>query len=352
MPYINDARLIRAARARMRSLLLACGMGCAVLSACAPPVPAAGGTGGAAVVNDASADADAPGDLPASDGATVNADVPPAESTVEALCPETPVPRRKAGSLLEVQTEFVFGGKTMQFGEPNDVGGGMSVIPTNVRFYVSEVALVQASGAMVPVDLVTPDRIPVAFGVQLLIAEDPDAMTLRLLAPPGEYQGLVFTWGLTDACNSGSAMRHAPLWENSQMTWPHEVGYLFFRFDSQVRTPSDSPAPPPDGGAPDGGTSDAGALDGGAPKTVVTSIHMGGHVGTRFAPVIRVGGALSVPSTGTLTRHLRINMNEVYKGALTETDLTNFDGFMEPGVLSGERLRRALPNLSVFTLAP
>jgi hypothetical protein len=85
-------------------------------------------------------------------------------------------------------------------------------------------------------------------------------------------------------------------------------------------------------------------------------IHMGGNLFEPLAPVIRIAGAVSVPATGTTRKALRVALDEIFEGALTDVDLTDFapPGAGPPGdeVMLGERLRRSVPALTVFSFAP
>ncbi len=79
---------------------------------------------------------------------------------------------------------------------------------------------------------------------------------------------------------------------------------------------------------------------------------MGGNLSEPLAPVIRVEGGLSVPSTGPVRKGLRVAVDEIFKGALADVDLTGFTGPPGEEVLLGERLRQSAPNLDVFSFEP
>ena len=56
-------------------------------------------------------------------------------------------------------------------------------------------------------------------------------------------------------------------------------------------------------------------------------VHMGGDIrnlSTPSAPIFRVQGALLVPATGPVSRHLRLDMDQVFKGAESKVDLSDF----------------------------
>jgi hypothetical protein len=217
-------------------------------------------------------------------------------------------------------------GKPLVVGEPNPVAGGQ-VSPLNIRFYVSELALLAGDGTAVAVDLVSPDGKPEPYGVHLVNFEEPASASIHVLAPPGSYSGARFTFGINDACNAGGPNRNAPLSANSQMGWPHVAGFLFFRYEAQwLATAEASATAPP------------------------SMIHMGGLVGSVFAPQATVAGALVVPATGALARTIQVSFDEIFRGASSTDAVTNVL-FPSPEVIAGERLRRAVPTLPIFELA-
>jgi hypothetical protein len=84
-------------------------------------------------------------------------------------------------------------------------------------------------------------------------------------------------------------------------------------------------------------------------------IHMGGNLVEPLAPAIRIEGALTVPATGPATKGLRVALDEIFEGALADVDLTGFvapPGPVGEEVLLGERLRRSMPELAVFSFDP
>jgi hypothetical protein len=81
-------------------------------------------------------------------------------------------------------------------------------------------------------------------------------------------------------------------------------------------------------------------------------IHMGGNLFEPLAPRVRVEGPFSLPATGSLGKTMQVVMDEVFKGALADIDLTGFLGSPEEEVRRGERLRRSMPQLKAFRLAP
>jgi methanobactin biosynthesis MbnP-like protein len=254
-------------------------------------------------------------------------------------CSESPPPLRTQGTLLSLQLELVLAGKPFLFGQPNPLADGGSVVPLNVRFYISEVQLLRSGGEEpIAVDVVTAAGVPEPYGVHFFNAEEPASSTLRLLAPPGEYSGLSFAVGIKLSCNQQPPNRLSdPLTDVSQMTWPHAGGFLFLRYEGRYS------------GA--GGAGAAGASSAGVPPAV----HMGGDITKELVPTVTVaGGPLSLPGSGAVERRLSVVMEEIFKGATSNIDL----GDVSSGLLSapesqaGERLRRGLPELHVFVLEP
>ena len=95
-------------------------------------------------------------------------------------------------------------GTPFVYGEPNSLPGGVTVTPLNVRFYLSAIELLTASGGSVPVDVVTTSGTVQPYGLFLFNAEDAGAQTLRVLAPPGaSIRGVKLAVGMGPACNAG-----------------------------------------------------------------------------------------------------------------------------------------------------
>jgi hypothetical protein len=78
---------------------------------------------------------------------------------------------------------------------------------------------------------------------------------------------------------------------------------------------------------------------------------MGGLIGQLFAPKVHADAALSIPASGTVGRHLRVVMDEVFLGASANVDLTHFVA-LGPETIPGERLRQTAPSLPIFELLP
>lgn len=254
-------------------------------------------------------------------------------------CLEEPVPQRTDGTIVSLPLQLMMGGKPFVFGQSNRLDDGGSLVPLNFRFYISEVQLLTGAGQPpVAVDLVSAGGAPEPYGVHLFNADDADSGTLRLLAPPGQYSGLTFALGIKLSCNQRTpASSSEPLTDASQMTWPHAGGFLFLRFEARYSA------------ADQGGAAGASATAGIPPV-----VHMGGNMTQELVPRVTVSGALAVPASGRLEKGLSLVMDEIFKGATADIDVSDVTvGFLNtPESEAGERLRRELPQLHAFVLGP
>jgi uncharacterized repeat protein (TIGR04052 family) len=110
----------------------------------------------------------------------------------------------------------------------------------DLRFYVHDVALLDASGAAVPVQLEQDD---VAQNGDLALLDFEDGAgrcddgtrlvhtTLRGTVPPGQYGGLRFTLGVPFARNHADPAQAAPPLNLGRMSWGWQGGYKFLRFE-------------------------------------------------------------------------------------------------------------------------
>jgi len=115
---------------------------------------------------------------------------------------------------------------------------GTSLVLSDFRFYVQDVALKNAAGAWVPVQL--EDNSFQSSGVALLDFEDgcgelgtPELNELvRGTVPPGDYDGLQFKMGVPFEINHvNSATAPSPL-NLTSLFWNWQGGYKFLRIDS------------------------------------------------------------------------------------------------------------------------
>lgn len=250
-------------------------------------------------------------------------------------CSEHPTPLHAQGTLVSLALAPTLSGKPFEFGQPNQSVDGGSIVPTNFRFYVSEVQLLSSSGSPVAVDLVNAAGALEPYGVHLFNAEEEDTAVLRVLAPAGDYEGLRFALGLKLSCNQQRPENLGePLTDVSQMTWPHTGGFLFLRYEGLYT-------------ASDGSTKNV-------PAGIPSVVHMGGSIAQEMVPSVSVAGAFSVPASGSLDKRLGVAMEQIFAGSTAEIDVSDVAvGLLStPEAIAGERLRRKLPDLTVFALDP
>lgn len=164
----------------------------------------------------------------------------PPVSTVAGTLP----PRRVA-----IQFAATVGERPFACGESYDSLGRSRtrVTPTDFRFYVSEVRLVDTAGREVPVTL-TADRRWQARRVALLDFENGTGpckngtrathTALTGQVPAGRYRGLRFTVGVPFALNHLDLTRQAPPLDLTAMYWTWAAGYTFVRLDLTVDSPA------------------------------------------------------------------------------------------------------------------
>lgn len=120
-----------------------------------------------------------------------------------------------------------------------------TVTPTDFRFYVSGVALIDAEGNPVPVELTQDDKWQYQ-NVALLDFEDKTGAcangtveTRNIVVgtvPQGDYQGLKFTLGVPSQLNhKDAAIAPSPL-NLTSMWWNWQGGYKFLRVDLEDRS--------------------------------------------------------------------------------------------------------------------
>jgi hypothetical protein len=229
----------------------------------------------------------------------------------------------------------------MEFGEPNALAGGGTLVPLDVRFYVSKVNLVRSDETTIAADIVTESGMPVPYGVHLVNAEDAASLRFRVLAPPGSYSGAMFTLGVGDECNGGPFDRAEPLSNTSTMVWPHVGGYLFLRYAGSVTAGSEGALPP-----------DAGSPDAGSPELPPGAIHMGGLPTLLLAPIVRAPGSITLAPNTPSSMRLVMNFDEIFRAATSDLDVSDYPVETHPEVLLGEKVRRLAPELSLFALLP
>lgn len=271
-----------------------------------------------------------------------------------ATCAQAPARAQTTGTPLTVALTVNLGGAPLVFGEPNPYRGG-SLTPLNFRFYLSHLAAVRADGQVLPLDLLGSSGEVEPFGVHFANLEEPSTLTFQTLVPSGQYRELRFVWGLDDACNGGSTTRVYPLDDTSQMTWPHfqGLGYLFFRYEARW-IGNDGGAESADAGMNrDGGAAGASVADAAGVVVPPIAIHMGGLVGSVFAPQLSVPVELNVAGTGAQTKTIQVSLDDIF-GEATATDTSASSPFssLGPEVALGDRLRQRAGHASIFKSSP
>jgi uncharacterized repeat protein (TIGR04052 family) len=146
----------------------------------------------------------------------------------------------------------------------NNVGTTKSTItPSDFRFYVSEVSLINAKGEVVPVRLAQ-DGAWQLENIALLDFENGTGpcrngtsatnTAVRGNVPVGDYRGVQLTLGVPFGRNHGDpTVAPAPL-NNTAMFWTWQGGYKFVKFDtaSSGQPATTAPADPNGGGSASG----------------------------------------------------------------------------------------------------
>jgi uncharacterized repeat protein (TIGR04052 family) len=133
-----------------------------------------------------------------------------------------------------------------------------TIMPSDFRFYVSEVHLIDASGRAVPVTL-TQDGSWQLENLALLDFENGTGpcrngtaathTTVSGTAPAGTYTGLRFTLGVPFARNHGDPTTAPSPLNLTAMFWNWQGGYKFIKFDTATSgQPATTSPPDPRGG--------------------------------------------------------------------------------------------------------
>jgi len=118
--------------------------------------------------------------------------------------------------------------------------GSLELTPTDFRFYVHDVRVVDAEGAEFPVTLEQDGRFQEG-DVALLDFEDgcgdfgnPDLnSTIRGTVPEGDYVGLRFRVGVPEARNHADPVTQPAPLNLTDMWWTWNAGYKFIRIDGR-----------------------------------------------------------------------------------------------------------------------
>lgn len=116
-----------------------------------------------------------------------------------------------------------------------------TITPSDFRFYVSEVSLINAKGDAIPVQLVQ-DGVWQLENLALLDFENGTGTcrngtagtntTVRGTVPVGDYQGVQVTVGIPFKHNHGDPTVAAAPLNNTAMFWNWQGGYKFVKFDT------------------------------------------------------------------------------------------------------------------------
>jgi hypothetical protein len=250
-----------------------------------------------------------------------------------AVCLEAPAAQPGARSPVTVAVDLTYAGKPVPYAEPFALPGGGTLTLSNFRFFLSDVTLLPEGAAPVAVDILAADGKPAAFNVHLVNAEDPSQMSFRIAAPPGDYTGVSFVFGLNGECNARRPGNVAPLDTESQLSWPSPFGFLFLRYE--------------------------GLLAGAGTDRAFSALAMGGIVGAYGAPRVEAEGALRVTSAPGAA-HLHVALDEIFRAAALPADLTDkliplpsAAGSVEPGgaeIELGEHLRQNATKVPIFSV--
>jgi hypothetical protein len=223
-----------------RSLVLAALGGIALLAACQTPPPTGDLTGEASVILDPATQQArwrTPGNVPASYG----------------------VP---GDGIYTIRFAGVVGDAPFRCGAAYGGIGvtGSTILPTDFRFYLSEIALIDDAGVQVPMKLVEDGRWQ-HQNVALLDFEDGSGpcadgtagvrQTVTGAVPPGRYRGIAFTLGVPPQLNVGSPALPASPLNDPDLAWPAPGGFRFLKVDMATSgQPLGTYRPPPTGALP------------------------------------------------------------------------------------------------------
>ncbi|WP_228024958.1 MbnP family copper-binding protein [cf. Phormidesmis sp. LEGE 11477] len=189
--------------------------------------------------------------------------------------------------MVTIQFESSVGGEPFACGDTYRLGSADSLVtPLDFRFYVSEVALMDAEGNAVPLVL-EQDGLWQHQNVALIDFEDKTGGCVNGTSqtraqvvgavPPGDYTGLKFTLGVPFALNHiDSTLAPSPL-NLTSMWWNWNFGYKFARIDFE--NVSDAAASKHTAGSADNSSVDTGSTEAdsasGSDLSQAFAIHLG-----------------------------------------------------------------------------
>ncbi|MBN8493986.1 MAG: metallo-mystery pair system four-Cys motif protein [Burkholderiales bacterium] len=185
-----------------------------------------------------------------------------ATATLLAACSTATPPAASSAGAQAVTLQFAAQVNGQAFACGQSYGGvgttRSTITPSDYRFYVSEVQLIDASGRAVPVTLAQ-DGTWQRDGVALLDFENGSGpcrngtaamnSSVRGTVPAGRYTGLRFTVGVPFAANHGDPTTAPSPLNLTAMFWNWQGGYKFIKFDTATTgQPATTAAPHPQGG--------------------------------------------------------------------------------------------------------
>ena len=136
---------------------------------------------------------------------------------------------------------FMAGSEPLVLGQELISANGATFKASKARFYLSQPVLISDDGQRVPAELVDEAGNRLSYGVTLLDLEHPEALSVYLQAPAGQYRGLAVSIGVPQKCGSGETLNHsdasameAPLDVDSDMYWSWNPGYVFLKLEGRV----------------------------------------------------------------------------------------------------------------------
>lgn len=131
----------------------------------------------------------------------------------------------------------VFGAAPLQLNQKYQTAGGDNVQFSMIRFYLSEIALVDSLGQEVPV---SDHKISLVDFSDATTAQQ-GYFSVKVKANPGTYRGVKFGVGVPFAENhKDAATQSLPLGPNSDMFWGWNPGYIFHRIEGKADSASAS----------------------------------------------------------------------------------------------------------------
>lgn len=156
-------------------------------------------------------------------------------------CPgAAPVDPSRVPVALDLKT--VAGGAPFALGAPARTQGGVEYVVSKFRYYLSQVTLIDTSGAVFSAPLAGTDGAPLRYGVALVDYADPASLQVNVLAPPGDYKAMDLVFGVPDRCPGGEPLNHgdpsarlSPLDVDSDMYWSWNPNYIFLKVEGRAQ---------------------------------------------------------------------------------------------------------------------